>query len=233
MNDEDRIHQELTRVANSRPKSGRGLQAKFTALRTLEQMRRAEGADYGGVDPALVARLFDDRDDDERVSPDDWYPESGDPEGDATMRELDATSTLGQRRRLFLNFERGGRAMSRPSILNDRGERESLPIVVGGGRVLGVMVDVGEQSPARSLQGQKGDADLLSERRGQLQEPVRQQVAGCRGWRRLGIPVVAGCQVLAEREPPKPGKGAGEPPSPADQVSDQHRLGAGGIRLAR
>jgi hypothetical protein len=147
MNDEDRIHQELTRVANSRPKSGRGLQAKITALRTLEQMRRAEGADYGGVDPALVARLFDDRDDDERVSPDDWYPESGDPEGDATMRELDATSTLGQRRRLFLNFERGGRAMSRPSILNDRGERESLPIVVGGGRVLGVMVDVGEQSP--------------------------------------------------------------------------------------
>jgi hypothetical protein len=147
MNDEDRIHQELTPVAKSRPKSGRGLQAKITALRTLEQMRRAEGADYGGVDPALVARLFDDRDDDERVSPDDWYPESGDPEGDATMRELDATSTLGQRRRLFLNFERGGRAMSRPSILNDRGERESLPIVVGGGRVLGVMVDVGEQSP--------------------------------------------------------------------------------------
>jgi hypothetical protein len=31
--------------------------------------------------------------------------------------------------------------MSRPSVLNDRGERESLPIVVGGGRVLGVMVD--------------------------------------------------------------------------------------------
>ena len=36
--------------------------------------------------------------------------------------------------------------MSRPSILNDRGERESLPIVVANGRIIGVLVD-GELVP--------------------------------------------------------------------------------------
>jgi hypothetical protein len=101
--DDDRIRQELTRVANSRPKSGRGLQAKITALRTLERLNRAD-EDYGHVDPELVARLFDDRPDDQLVSEDDWYPSSGDDEGDATMKALDAWATLGSRRRLFLTL---------------------------------------------------------------------------------------------------------------------------------
>ena len=108
MNDDARIRQELQRVATSRPKSGRGLQAKIVALRTLERMNRDGEPAYGSVDPELVARLFDDRPDDERVRPDDWHPETGDTETDAVMRELDAWDTLGQRRRLFLSMSEEG-----------------------------------------------------------------------------------------------------------------------------
>jgi hypothetical protein len=104
MNDEDRIRQELERVANSRPKSGRAVQAKVTALRTLERLNRPP-QDQGIADPEQVARLFDEtRDPNATVEDDDWYPETGDPEGDATMKELDSWSTVAQRRRLYLNL---------------------------------------------------------------------------------------------------------------------------------
>jgi hypothetical protein len=108
LNDDARIRQELTRVANSRPKSGRGLQAKIVALRTLERMNRAGEEVYGSVDPELVARLFDERPDSARVDPLlDWYPTTGS-SGDAVMKELAAWDTLGQRRRLFLNLSEEG-----------------------------------------------------------------------------------------------------------------------------
>jgi hypothetical protein len=49
-----------------------------------------------------LARLFDDRTDDERVSPNDWFPMG---EG---WKDLYAHETLGVRRRWFRNLVEGG-----------------------------------------------------------------------------------------------------------------------------
>jgi hypothetical protein len=61
-------------------------------------------------DPALASseelrRLFDGRDDAERVAPDDWHPSGSDSE----WARLRATDTLGLRRRWFARLVEEGR----------------------------------------------------------------------------------------------------------------------------
>ena len=73
--------------------SGRAALAKATALRTLVklQSRRPELSD-------AEKRLWaEDRDENDRVTPDDWHPCPG-----TVWAELDACDTVGKRRRLWL-----------------------------------------------------------------------------------------------------------------------------------
>jgi hypothetical protein len=101
MTPDDEIRQELERVAQSEPRSGREAMAKVTALRTLERLNPL--SDEAMVDPQ-IERLFDEtRDPNETARPDDWHP-STDPE----VRELDACDTLAARRRWYLNLVEDG-----------------------------------------------------------------------------------------------------------------------------
>jgi hypothetical protein len=97
----DKVREELERVAESEPRSGRGAVAKVTALRTLERLNRP--SDEAMVDPQ-IERLFDEtRDPNETVREDDWHP-SPDPD----VRELDAWDTLAARRRWYRNLVEDG-----------------------------------------------------------------------------------------------------------------------------
>jgi hypothetical protein len=59
------------------------------------------------ADPAPVERLFaQDRDPEERVRPDDWYPDP-----DSPMQELDSWDTVDKRWRWYLNLREGRRVL--------------------------------------------------------------------------------------------------------------------------
>jgi hypothetical protein len=95
--DEDRVREELVRVAHSEPRLGREAMAKVTALRTLERMNRPKDQ---GVADEQIKRLFDEtRDPEERVREDEWHPSP-----DADVAALDAWDTLASRRRWYLNL---------------------------------------------------------------------------------------------------------------------------------
>ena len=77
--DEDKIREELGRVARSKPRSGRGQQAKVTALRTLERLDQQPRKEPPPCPP-------------------DWHPQPG-----SVMEELDRAdphATPEMRRRL-------------------------------------------------------------------------------------------------------------------------------------
>jgi hypothetical protein len=90
---DEEVLAELERVAMAPATSGRAALAKTTALRTLAKLkrRRPELSDAG-------KRLWaEDRDENERVTPDDWHPNPG-----TEWVKLDAGHTVAHRRQWWL-----------------------------------------------------------------------------------------------------------------------------------
>ena len=92
---DEEVLAELERVAMAPATSGRGALAKTTALRTLAKLKRRR-PELSDAEKRLWA---EDRDENERVTPDDCHPSPG-----TQWVELDAYHTVAHRRRWWLSL---------------------------------------------------------------------------------------------------------------------------------
>jgi hypothetical protein len=97
---EDELRRLLEDVADSPPPGARGAQARLAVMEVLDRLDQPPDEEA-----KKIARLFDDRPDEELVAEDEWYPATG-PDAHGWMK-LFAYDTLGKRRRWYSRLAEG------------------------------------------------------------------------------------------------------------------------------